>query len=99
MNSQDFIMKLITARFAGDTSPVLIDDRQYANTGTLRTLHPTTMKQIAATRYSFNDGYCTFDPDVASLWYDRELTGREVEWVCGSIPELVDRVAKYLEGK
>ena len=102
MNSQDFIMKLITARFAEDTSPVLIDDRQYGNTGTLRTLHPVTYEQVAVARYDFQNERVIFKVDagtIAAHWYGEARRPGQASWVCSSIPELVDRVTKHLEGK
>ena len=96
MNSQQLILERIEQRI-GETL-ILVNDRQYANTGTLRSLHPTTLEQIASVKYAFQDDYCKFGNSVASYWYGQSAEGK-ASWVVDSIPELVDRVVAHLKGQ
>ncbi len=100
MTSQELILTRIEAAIGNDL--VFVNDRQYANTGTLRTLNAETLEQVAAVRYDFQDGDCRFGPSsepVAALWYDEPRSDCHAPWVCGSIPELVNTVVIALRGE
>ena len=96
--SQTLILDRITTAIEANEGITLINDRQYANTGTLRTLD-ADLNQIAAVEYEFNDGYCNFGKmsrRVASLWYGMTDTTGKAAWVTGNIPDLVAAVTEHL---
>ena len=100
MNSQQLILDRITAAIEARDGVLLIEDRQYANTGTLRTVNAETLEQIAYVTYGFYQGYCDFGPmtdRVASLDYDSPSRGT-APWVQRSVPDLVDAVVAHLTG-
>jgi hypothetical protein len=99
MNSQTLILDRIKEAVEADGKVLLVCDSQYANTGTLRSLDKATLHQIAAVDYDFQQGYCHFGPSaarVAAHWYGRAAKEGEANWVCGSIPELVNSVVAHL---
>lgn len=101
MNSQTMILKAIATAVEAHDGVMLIDDTDWANTGTLRTVKRDTLDQIAAVSYNFQSDYCHFGPTnarVAALWYGQSAEGKAA-WVCGSISELVAAVGNYLLGK
>lgn len=97
-STQDLIKSRIVAAFEDDRCPfLLLDDRQYANAGVLRTVNATTLDHVAEVGYGFQDGYCIFknkNENVASLWYGRATPGS-----AKSIPELIDQVVAHLKGE
>ena len=101
MNSQELILSRIKAEI--EAFPlVIVDDRQYANTGTLRTMRAGTLERVASVTYDFQDNRCHFGPmsaRVAALWYDAPARDGEADWVCHSIPELVNTVVIALRGE
>lgn len=100
MNSQELILGRIRAEFDGGPL-LLVDDRDYENTGTLRTMRAATLERVASVTYGFQNNCCHFGPmtaRVAALWYDAPPRGGEAEWVCHSIPELVNTVVIALRG-
>jgi len=101
MNSQQLILdRIATAVGCPPNSRILLlNDGQYGNTGTLRTLDSDTLAQIAAVDYEFSQTGCNFGPfgkRVAAHRYGQPATS--AAWVYGSIPELVDAVAAHLRG-
>lgn len=98
MNSQDLILERIIKTLEGDHELLVANDRQYRNGGTLRTLNPNSLEQVAALSYDFQDNYCNFGPGnhpVAAHWYGQSDEGK-ADWVCGSIPELINSVVAEL---
>lgn len=98
MNSQEMILHAIATKIAAREDVVLIDDRQWANTGVLRTVTRDTLDHIASLSYDFQSGYCNFGPisnRVASLWYGKSTEGKR-SYVKGSISELVATVVAHL---
>ena len=98
MNSQSLILGRISDAIERHPEVMLIHDGGWANTGTLRVLNRATLRQIGAVTYDFQHNYCHFGPvtsRVAALWYGQSAEGK-TSWVCGSIPELVDRVVAHL---
>lgn len=101
MTSQELILSRIKAEFDGGPL-LLVDDRQYANTGTLRTMRAGTLERVASVTYDFQINRCHFgrlSARVASLWYDAEPRDGEADWACHSIPELVNTVVIALRGE
>ena len=99
MTSQELILARIADAVAGDANLTLIHDREYANTGTLRTLDTATLAQVGAVCYDFQQNSCHFGPQgnrVAALRYGMPATSKG--WVKGSIPEVVDAVVAHLRG-
>jgi hypothetical protein len=99
MNSQSLILTAIEDRVS-KRGLTLLNDRGYANTGTLRVLD-STLRQVGAVSYDFQGGYCTFSVGrtterVASLWYGQTDVAGAADWVVGSIPDLVDTVVEHL---
>lgn len=75
-----------------------VDDRQYANTGTIR-VYTTDLGLVGQVTYGFQPERCDFGPMtgyVAVLNYGRARTPGQVEAVCSTVPDLVDRVVTYL---
>ena len=98
MNSQQLILDRIAATIDATEGITLISDREYANTGTLRTIDTASLHQIAAVSYDFQNGYCHFGPvtdRVAAHWYGQSAEGK-ASWVKGSIPDLVAAVVTHL---
>lgn len=97
MSSQQVILDRIAAMIVLHDGITLIDDRQYANTGTLRTLD-ADLNQVAAVTYEFQRNSCHFggvNDRVAALWYDNPHAGTAA-WVQRSIPDLVTAVVAHL---
>jgi hypothetical protein len=105
--TQSLILERIAAEVTerGD-NVVLVDDRAWANRGTLRTFDAATLDHIAAVSYDFQADNCHFGPIkspahpggfgwVAAVWYGRPAEGM-APWVKGSIAELVEAVTSYL---
>lgn len=99
MSTQELILGNIERAIAVRNDVILVNDRQYGNTGTLRT-YDAAMNHIASLTYEFQRDYCHFGPTaqrVAALWYGQSAEGM-APWVKGSIPELVATVTEHLLG-
>lgn len=101
MTTQQLVQEAIErAVHARRPTLTLIDDRQRANTGTLRT-YDADLTLVGSVTYDFQHGYCHFGPAadrVAAHWYGQtDMTGKAA-WGKGSLAELVAAVADTLIG-
>lgn len=100
-STQDLILDRITELVEAQGFTVT-NDRQFANTGVLRSLDRLTLTQVASVPYNFQTGYVHFGSNpnyVAALWFNQPRRPGTAEWVCESIPELINTVVAHLTMK
>lgn len=97
--TQQMVLGLVADAIEGKGGYVLLHDPVHSNTGHLRTLRAGSLDHVAQVFYDFEHGYFHFrkmsrEP-VAAFWHGQTNAGK-AEWVAGSIPDAVARVAAYL---
>ena len=103
MSSQDMILDLIEQR----SKSMLTIDFDYANTGFIRSIDPLTFAAKHSVRFDFQKDRCSFeipgphsgphDKFLATHYYGRARTDRQIAAVKSTPKEVVNTVVAYLD--